>query len=154
MKRVFVSLALALTMVCIGLQAQNLSTSRIQRQHGPTRYQEEHLKLTEANLVITLDSTWRGEQQTAIQLIRDLEQWYPYYPFKSLIQPLARILKNERADPVARRLAALALDELHSDAGDAVIKEVSVTCKDTGLKTLCLALQVVSAGPQDIDSTK
>ena len=71
-KRVIISLALSLAMVCTALQAQNLSTSRIQRQHGPTSYQQDRLKLTEANLVITLDSTWRGEQQTAIQLVRYL----------------------------------------------------------------------------------
>jgi hypothetical protein len=154
MKRVIISLALALAMFCTALQAQNLSTSRIQRQHGPTSYQEDHLKFTEANLVIALDSSWQGEKQTAIQLVRYLEQWYPWYSFTALIKPLGRILKDESADPVARRLAALALDELHSDAADVAIRDVGVACEDKGLQTLCKALQVGVAGPQEFGSQK
>jgi len=51
-------------------------------------------------------------------------------------------LKESTSDPIARRLAALALDELHSDAGDAVIKNVADMSDDIGLQTLCQALLV------------
>ena len=51
-------------------------------------------------------------------------------------------MKDETSDSIARRLAALALDELHSDAGDAVIKDVADKSDDKGLQTLCQALLV------------
>lgn len=49
-------------------------------------------------------------------------------------------LKNERVDPTSRMLTALALDELHSDAGDLVVKAVAEKCDDSGVQNLCKAL--------------
>jgi hypothetical protein len=83
-----------------------------------------------------------GNQRSALQTLRDLEQIFPVYQFSKLLAPLESLLKDEKADPVARRLAALALDELHSDAGDAVIREVAGGSDDRGLQTLCEALLV------------
>jgi hypothetical protein len=67
---------------------------------------------------------------------------FPEYPFSTIITPLETILKESTSDPIARRLAALALDELHSDAGDAIIKNVADMSDDKGLQTLCQALLV------------
>jgi hypothetical protein len=152
MKRIFIFLMLASVVVFTTLQAQTLSTSRLEKQRGPTRFQEKHLKQSEASLLLALDSTWQGDQQAALQTVRYLEQMFPSYSFSSLIKPLDRILRDETADPIARRLAALALDELHSDAGDAVIEAVGITCSDTGLRTLCKALQVGSDRWKDLGS--
>jgi hypothetical protein len=79
-----------------------------------------------------------------VQTIRELEQLYPTYPFKASIQPLVAKLKDESADRVVRLLSALALDELHSDAGDATIREVAASTKDKDLQVLCNALLVRS----------
>ena len=144
MKRVLFFLTVVLAVVVVTSQAQNLSTTRLEKQHGTSRFQKSHLKQTEASLLLSLDSTWHGDQQAAIQTVRDLEQMFPSYEFAALIKPLDRILKDANADPVARRLAALAMDELHSDAGDAVINDVASACDDKGLQTLCKALQVGS----------
>ena len=147
-------LALILAVFCTSLQAQSLigdrdlaSTSRLERQHRfglnrASHFQKARLKQIEDSLVQVLDPQWHGNQQAAIQTLRFLEQQFPTYPFAAMIEPLAKIIKNEDADPVARRLAALALDELHSDAGDAVIEEVALSCDDKGLQTLCNALQM------------
>jgi hypothetical protein len=141
MKRVLISLILVLGLVCTTLQAQNLSTTRLEKQHGPSSHQKSRVKQTEATLLLSLDSTWHGDQRSALNSVRYLEQLFPSYEFALLIKPIGRILKDEASDPVARRLAALALDELHSEAGDAVIDEVATACDDKGLQTLCQALQ-------------
>jgi len=142
MKRVIISLTLASAIVCITLQAQVPSTTRLEKQHGPTRFEKSHLEQMEAQLVCDLDSISTGNQTVVIQDIRYLEQLFPSHPFASFIEPLGRTLKNTSADPVARKLAALALDELHSNAGDAIINEVSDTPEDKDLATLCKALQI------------
>ena len=144
MKRVLFFLTVVLAVGVAASLAQNLSTTRLEKQHGASHFQKSHLKQTEASLLMSLDSTWQGDQQAAIQTVRDLEQMFPTYEFASLIKPLERILKDANGDPVARRLAALALDELHSDAGDAVIYDVASASDDKGLQTLCKALQVGS----------
>ena len=91
---------------------------------------------------MALKSNVVGAQQTGLQTLRELEHVFPAYPFDSLLVPLENVMKNEKSDRVARRLAALALDELHSDAGDAEIQAVADTCDDPGLQSLCQALLV------------
>jgi hypothetical protein len=98
----------------------------------------------EENLLKMLDNENLTVQAQAVQTIRDLEQMFPQYPFQSSLAPLGIKLKDEKADPIVRRLAALALDELHSDAGDAVIRDVAGSSQDKGLQTLCSALLVRS----------
>ncbi len=109
---------------------------------------KEHLKLFEGNILSSLQSNVIGLQQTGIQTLRDLEHIFPDYPFDAMLAPLETILKDTKADRVARRLAALALDELHSDAGDAVIKSIADDCDDGGLQSLCQALQVKNQNKQ------
>jgi hypothetical protein len=145
MKRVLISLTLALVIVCAASQAQgSKSITRLEKQHGPSRFQTRHLKQTEESLLPALRGELQGGQQMAIQTLRDLEQMFPDYPFAATITTLETVLKDESTDPISRRLAALALDELHSDAGDAVIKDVASTSSDKGLQTLCNALLVKS----------
>jgi hypothetical protein len=145
MKQHLISLAVAFAVFFTVVQAQEgKSTTRIEKQHKPTRFMKEHLKQSEASILLSLQGTSVRAQQTAIQTLRDLEQVFPEYPFSSTLIPLETLLKDKKADSVVRVLAALALDELHSDTGDAVIKEVADLYDDGGLQNLCQALLVNS----------
>jgi HEAT repeat protein len=145
MKRIFLAAALALMVFSTAVHAQeNMSTTRIETQHKLLSSKGKRLAQYEENLLKTLESENPTVQAQAVQAIRDLEQMYPKYPFKASLAPLTAKLKDENADGIVRRLAALALDELHSDAGDAVIKDVASSSQDKGLQTLCNALMVRS----------
>jgi len=143
MKHLLLSLAVALIALYTMAPAQEVkSTTRLEKQHKTTHFMKAHLKESELNLVTTVKGKSVEAQRGAIQTLRDMEQLFPEYPFTSIIAPLETILKDETSDSIARRLAALALDELHSDAGDAVIKDVADRSDDKGLQTLCQALLV------------
>jgi HEAT repeat protein len=138
-------LALPLLLLAAGVQAQDtMSTSRIEAQHKPPSSMAAHVPQYETNLVKMLDNENLAVQAQAVQTIRDLEQMFPKYSFKLSLAPLEKKLKDENADVSVRLLTALALDELHSDAGDAVIKDVANSSQNKGLQTLCTALQVRS----------
>jgi hypothetical protein len=143
MKHHVLSLAAALIVLCTVSQAQEgKSTTRLEKQHKTIHFLKNHLEQTEANLVSLLQGNSVETQRGAIQTLRDMEQLFPEYPFSTIITPLETILKESTSDPIARKLAALALDELHSDAGDAIIKNVADMSDDIGLQTLCQALLV------------
>lgn len=155
MKRAVLSLALTLAVVAtMAAQTQeyNLkptsqsekgtSTTRIEKQHPPSASLKKRLKQTEKSILAALEGNSLSQQQTAIQTLRDLEQIFPEYPFEAMIAPLGKLLRDEKADLLSRTLAALALDELHSPAGDAVIQEVAGSSGNEGLRTLCTALLV------------
>ncbi len=143
MNRILLSLAIALVLLATTMQAQDsTSTTRIEAQHSPLSSMGNRLPQHETNLLKMLESENPTIQAQAVQTLRDLEQMFPKYDFKSSLPPLAAKLKDENADAIVRRLAALALDELHSDAGDAIIKSVASSSKDKDLQTLCTALLV------------
>jgi hypothetical protein len=145
MKQILFSTAIALMMCATAVQSQeSMSTTRLEAQHKPTSSMEKRLAQHEENLLKTLENENPNVQAQAVQTIRELEQMFPKYPFKSSLAPLEAKLKDENADAIVRRLAALALDELHSDAGDAVIKDIATSSQDKGLQTLCKALLVRS----------
>ena len=105
---------------------------------------EKQLPQHEATLISTLASGNATMQAQAVQTIRDLEQMFPKYSFKASLEPLTAKLKDEKADGTVRMLAALAMDELHSDAGDAVIWNVAGSTQNKALEMLCNALLVRS----------
>jgi hypothetical protein len=143
MKRILFSTALALAVLATALQAQTkLSTTRFGKQHESVNLKSDKLPLYKKNVLEVLKNADPATQAQTVQNMRDLERMFPNDPFEEFIEPLTKILKNEDSDRIARRLAALALDELHSEAGDAVIEEMSISCKDVGLRDLCVALQV------------
>ncbi len=145
MNRILFGSAIVLVVFATALQAQQTkSTTRIETQHKSPSSQGKSPAEYEANLLKTLESENPDVQAQAVQTIRDLEQMYPSYAFAASLAPLEAKLKDENADRIVRRLAALALDELHSDAGDAVIKDVASSSKDKGLQSLCDALMVRS----------
>jgi hypothetical protein len=145
MKRILFASAIALMVCATAVQAQDsLSSTRIETQHKETRFMKKHLPDMQENLLKTLETQNPVMQAHAVQTIRELEQVFPKYAFALCLAPLGTKLKDENADPTVRRLAALALDELHSDAGDAVITDVASSSQDKGLQTLCKALLVRS----------
>jgi hypothetical protein len=118
-------------------------TTRLEKQHKtPTRLSRKDLEQREQSLISALKDTVVTMQITAVQNIRELEEVFPEYPFSLTLEPLEERLKDEKTDPVVRRLAALALDELHSDAGDAVIKAMADSSRDEDLQILCKALLI------------
>jgi hypothetical protein len=145
MKRMlFVSVLALMVSATIAQAQEGLSTTRIQVQHKLSDSMRTGVAKHEENLLRNLESGNPTVQAQAVQTIRDLEQIFPDYPFKASLAPLGAKLKDEHADGVVRRLAALALDELHSEAGDALIGEVAFYSQDEGLQTLCKALMVRS----------
>jgi hypothetical protein len=145
MKRILFSSAIVLALCVSALQAQvTESTKRVERQHTKSPNMEKQLDRTQAQLVSVLKTGTPIVQAQAVQTIRELEQTFPEYPFEALLLPLEEKLKDESGDDVVRLLSALALDELHSDAGDAVIRNVADSTKNEGLQTLCKALMVRS----------
>ncbi len=143
MKRILFSTALALAVLATALQAQTKpSTTRFAKQHESLNLKSDKLPIYKKNVLTVLESENPATLAQTVQNMRDLERLFPSDPFEEFIEPLTKILKNEDSDRIARRLSALALDELHSEAGDAVITEMSISCKDVGLRDLCVALQV------------
>jgi hypothetical protein len=155
MKRVLFSLPIALVILVVSGQAQeSKSTTRLQKQHNlDTQFAREHLKQTVESLVRTLEDTVVSRQLTAVQDIRELEQVFPKYPFNAALKPLEDRLEDENTDPVVRRLVALALEGLHSDAGDAIMRATAASSQDKGLRTLCNAL-MIEGGLQTVASVQ
>jgi hypothetical protein len=143
MRQPVLYLLFALLIVVGSAAAQTEKTpTRLEKQHPPTAFMKDHLKETEQGILEALKARYEGGELGALQTVRDLQQLFPAYPFTSLLAPLEVILKDEQADPMSRMLSALALDEMHSGAGDAVIKNVADVCQDKAVQTLCKALLV------------
>ncbi len=111
-------------------------------QDVSTRYKEQHLKQTEEKLVIDLQGKDAELQAQAAQTIRELEWEFPGEPFSTLVDPLMRVIRDEKAGAQVRILAALALDGLHSDIGDAAIKGVAGSSSNKSVQDVCAALLV------------
>jgi hypothetical protein len=103
------------------------------------------MKQTEQSLANVLKDTVVNMQTTAVQNIRELQEIFPEYPFTALLNPLQERLGDENTDPVVRTLVALALDGLHSDAGDAVIRATADSSPDKDMQILCKALLIKSS---------
>jgi hypothetical protein len=146
MKWSLLSLSMVLIILGASAQAQNSkSTTRLQKQHNiDTQFARSHLRQTAESLGLALQDTAVSIQISAVQDIRELEQVFPEYPFSAVLRPLEELLEHENTDPVVRRLVALALDGLHSDAGDAIMRATAASTTDTGLQILCKALLIES----------
>lgn len=104
------------------------------------RFTDEKLKTIEASLQDALESGNFGIQTSAAQVVRDVKSLVPRYEFSSLVIPLMRIVKDDRAEPAKRVLAALALHELGSERGDYAIKRVGEFTDVKQLKHICMWL--------------
>jgi len=145
MKHFLVLMLVAMALLTTGAQGQESPASkRIANQHKIPKHMPDQLSKTEQNAVVTLKDGNLSAQCQALQNVRELEQMFPDYPFTKLLAPLEGIVKDQHADNKMRMLAALALDELHSDAGDQIIQQVASAPGDASVQTLCSALLVRS----------
>ena len=117
---------------------------RFLEQHK-SPFVKEHLKQTEKMLVQHLQNDSTNSKLSAVQTIRELEQIFPTEPFKSFIEPLIYIVKNEESEPQLRILSTIALDELHSDKGDKAIFEASKNTTNESFKNFCVAISFESS---------
>jgi HEAT repeat protein len=125
------------------LSALLITSATVYAQDSSTRFKKQHMKLTEASLVLALNNSESiGVQTSAAQTIRQLEWTFPEEPFNSLLSPLIRIVKDENAETQLRLLAALALDGLHEDNGDAAIESVAKSSGNKSVQELCSALLI------------
>lgn len=147
MKRVVLSLAVAAALLFNVVHAQEAkkSSTRLSGQHKISKTMADQLPKIEQHFFETLKGAVPASRAQMLQDLRELEQVFPEYPFAKLLVPLEDVVKDEQTDGVSRTLAVLALDELHSDAGDAVIKQVANSSTDKGLQTLCNALLIRGA---------
>jgi hypothetical protein len=138
---IFFSLT-AILILSVASPAQSRPT-RFSKQHK-SHFLKEHLNQTEEMLLQSLESNDTNLVSSSVQTIRELEQAFPGEAFSSFIEPLSNIVRNENSDTHARILSALALDELHSDKGDASIYEVARTTHNQSVKDICSALAIES----------
>jgi hypothetical protein len=134
----FLTLCLAIT--TDAQTAGALSRSKVQW----TRFQKQHMPQTEEMLVNGLKDSDPSIRSTTAQNIRDLEFTYPDEPFTDLLTPLMERLKDENEIAQVRILSAIALDQLHSETGDQVIRDVSKISSNQSVKDVCTALLVKS----------
>ncbi len=87
-----------------------------------------------------LQNDTTNSKLTAVQTVRELEQIFPDNSFSSFLEPLSEIVQNEESGTQLRILAAIALDELHSDAGDKAIYEAAKNSKNESVKNVCTAI--------------
>jgi hypothetical protein len=117
--------------------------TRFSKQHN-SYFVKEHLDQSVDMILKALQNQNQAYVSSAVQTIREIEQVFPEEPFTSFITPLSNILEDEKAETSTRTLSAIALDELHSDAGDKVIYTVAKTTSDPTVRDICSALAIES----------
>jgi len=111
-------------------------------------WSDEKLSQIEENLVRDLESTSIGVCIGGAQTAREMKMHVPDYDFSRIIIPLMRIVKDENADRAARIIAALALNDLHSERGDFAISREGEMSKDEIFRSFCANLARVRMAGQ------
>ena len=142
MRHIIVLFIISLLIMPALANAQNQST-RFEKQHH-IKYVESHLKQIEDNLLKSFESTNLGVVASSVQTLRELEQIFPEDGFNSFIDPLAKIVQDEKAETQTRLLSVLALDGLHSDKGDESIYYAAKYTNNNSVKDLCNCLSIES----------
>jgi hypothetical protein len=132
------------TLLVLAILAIAVSGTIASAQETGSRFRKQHLGKTEIMLAQNLESASADILITTAQTIRDLEDEFPDESFSRLVNPLITLVKNEKANLTARLLGALALDGLHSDAGDIAIADMMRYSENTAMKELCTALHAKS----------
>jgi hypothetical protein len=139
MKKIFFFSVLILFIIPIlQISAQNQLT-RFQKQHH-TNFLESHLKQSEEMLLKAFKTDAVGMMPSGLQTLRQLQQVFPEYEFSSLLEPLVNLVKDEKLDTQLRILAALTLNDLHTEKGDKAINDVASTTNNPSVKDICLTL--------------
>lgn len=139
MRHIFLAILLALAFAFTSLNAQNANT-RLQKQHDVTKFMKAHLSSSIEMIARALEDKQYNMRLSALQTTRQLEQLFPEESFSRLIQPLITIVNNSGLETETRVLAAITLDQLHSDKGDAAIFMAAQNCDDATIKNLCQAI--------------
>ena len=142
MKRVIFLFAILVLILTAPDFAQNQS-SRLEEQHD-VKYLKSHLKQIEENILKSFESSNPGVVASSSMTVRELEQIFPDEKFNSFIDPLAKIVQDEKAETQTRLLTALALDLLHSDKGDESIYYTAKYTNNNSVKDLCNCLSIES----------
>lgn len=142
MKGVISSVLLSVVLFMAFGYAQSRPT-RFSEQHN-SYFVKEHLDQSVKMILEALQNQNPAYVSSAVQTIREIEQVFPDEPFTSFVSPLSNILKNENSETSTRVLSAIALDELHSNAGDKAIYEVAKNTPNETVKNICTALAIES----------
>ncbi|HEX9252444.1 MAG TPA: hypothetical protein VF870_09390 [Ignavibacteriaceae bacterium] len=142
MKYILALIMLISAMLITTVNAQDQST-RYEEQHH-SKFIKSHLPQTEEMLLKNFTSNDAAMLSSNIQTLRELEEVFPENKFSSLIDPLMKIVQDEKQGTQVRILAALALDDLHSDKGDKSIYGTAKSSKNQSVKDICAALAVES----------
>lgn len=142
MKHLFMLILLVSAMLLTTANAQDQST-RFEKQHH-SDFIKSNLKQTEAMILKNIQSDNIDMLASSVQTIRELELIFPENTFTSLLDPLMKIVQDEKGDTQVRLLSALALDGLHSNKGDKAIFEIARTTNNNSLKDVCIALSIES----------
>ncbi len=129
------------------VNAQDQS-SRFMEQHH-SKFVKSHLDVTKQMLLKAMESKDPNFQSSAIQTLRDLEIIFPDDKFSSFIEPLIHNVKDEKEDTQVRLLSALALENLHSNKGDAAIYYVAKNTLNKSVKDLCVVMSIESFQKDD-----
>lgn len=97
------------------------------------------LEKAERNIEATLQGDNDNLRESAIQVIRELQQAYPAYRFSRVNIPLMKILRNHD-NRNFRVLAALALFEVGGETGQYAVKEAARFDDDRMVQYICTSL--------------
>ena len=131
MKRIVIYAAVALTMAAITVSAHPSSPARV--VHDLARIEENLLRALN-------NSKSRSMQESAAQLVIQLETLVPGESLDAFTTPLVTIVNDEGAGTQTRLVAAIALDGLHSEVGNGVLSQLARSSDDRSLVQLCSAL--------------
>ncbi|MCU7497450.1 MAG: hypothetical protein HF314_17765 [Ignavibacteria bacterium] len=139
MRHIFLAILLFTAFAFTGLEAQD-ANSRFQKQHNITTFMKSHLTSSIEMTARALENKEFNMKVSALQTIRQLEQLFPEESFSRLIEPLATIINDKNTETETRILAAITLDQLHTDKGDEAIFLIGQNCENSTVKNLCQAI--------------
>jgi len=142
MKLIVFLLLVSTTLLTISATAQDQS-SRYMKQHN-SKFLTKNLDKTKASLLQAMESDDSNMQLSAIQTLRDLEIIFQDDQFSDFIEPLMHNVQDESENTNVRIISAIALENLHSDKGDAVIYSVAKSTSNQSLKDLCAVMSIKS----------
>jgi len=140
MARTFLSMVLGMILFAITIQAQS-DISRFQKQHN-TKFNKKNLKGTQEMLIKSLESNNPQMIASAAQTVRELQQIFPNENFDLMLDPLTKIVKDEKGETSSRILSLFALEAFHSDIGDTAIKDLQNSTSNITLREICNAMFV------------
>lgn len=143
MRHILFAILLTAALAFTSINAQSTST-RLQKQHDVTKFMKAHLTSSIEMLNRALENKQYNMKLSALQTIRQLEQIFPEESFSSLIEPLITVINDNGIETETRALAAITLDQLHSDKGDEALFLVGQNCQNRTIKNLCQAITRVT----------